>query len=154
MELERYENTHKRVKMLINKAIELNNLNSNLFFNDRKLGDNQKEITESIYLLRDYEAIENVNDQCARFTDSFKRKLFENDNSWDKVVRNIDGNRLYEFHNKREKERLEKEVAKSTISANELNLRNESYNKRATAINIFIGILNLLLLVWQLYKAG
>lgn len=54
---------------------------------------------------------------------------------------------------KTEKERIELELAKSNIEANELNKKVERRNKRETIINIILGFLNLTILAWQVLKS-
>lgn len=60
---------------------------------------------------------------------------------------------------KQEKEILELELAKSNIEANTLNReiaiqnrKNERHNRKATYINILIGLLNISLLFWQIFN--
>jgi hypothetical protein len=68
-------------------------------------------------------------------------------------------NRIYEDERKKRNE-LETELAKSNIEANKLNeeiakqnKKDKRSNKIAMWINIFIGIINLAAIIWQLSKS-
>src|SRR5690606_401942 len=50
---------------------------------------------------------------------------------------------------KRERDKLEFKLAESNIRANELNEKTAKRNKRDTAINILLGIINIVILIWQ-----
>lgn len=46
------------------------------------------------------------------------------------------------------------DLAKSNIRANILNEKNSKWNLAFTITNVVIGVLNAILLIWQLYKSG
>ncbi|HNP69295.1 hypothetical protein K8089_04490 [Aequorivita sp. F47161] len=49
------------------------------------------------------------------------------------------------------KSQLEIKLAKSNLKANKLNFKNSRLNNRATVINVIVGLLNFILLFYQLF---
>jgi len=80
--------------------------------------------------LKDLNLIDNIGDSAYRLTD----------NGW----------RFESFEKLMYEKRLNIDLAESNIEANKLNKKNSGFNKIATIINVIIGILNAILIVWQI----
>ena len=132
------------------RPLELKNTNSNLLNDEKSLALFNKMISESLI-----------------FTDQFKRiqlstRAYEiiNIGGWLKYKTDIE-NEIIETENRNKlKEKLEIDLAKSNLKANELNKRmakqnakNEKKNRISTWINIGIGVINVCLLIWQILKS-
>ena len=52
-----------------------------------------------------------------------------------------------------EKSTIELNLAESNIKANSLNEKNSNFNKWTTIANIFVGLLNVGIILWQILKA-
>ena len=52
-----------------------------------------------------------------------------------------------------EKEQLEIDLAKSNIEANRINRKNAKFNRYAIIVNLILGALNVVLLIWQIFSA-
>ena len=53
-----------------------------------------------------------------------------------------------------EKEQLEIDLAKSNIEANRINRKNAKFNRYAIIVNLILGALNVVLLIWQIFSAN
>jgi hypothetical protein len=58
----------------------------------------------------------------------------------------------FELYQPSKKEALEFELAESTIRANNLNERNNKFNRKFLVINGVLAVVNLFLLLWQIVK--
>jgi hypothetical protein len=111
---------------------------TSLFNNDHKM-----RLSLGRVLIDDLKLIDRIGNDSLRLTD--KGWEFE---SFEK----IEQRRI-------EKEKLENDIAKSNLAANKLNeeievrnIKNEKYNHIATWINIVLGLANVCILLWQIFK--
>ena len=89
--------------------------------------------------------------RTAKITPETKEKI-DHYGSLSKYLNNVNESSAIEQARLNNKEKLEMELAISNIESNKLNKRNESKNRVAMWINIVIGVLNALLLAWQILK--
>jgi len=89
--------------------------------------------------------------RTAIITPETKEKI-DHYGSLSKYLNNVNESSAIEQARLNNKEKLEMELAISNIESNKLNKRNESKNRVAMWINIVIGVLNALLLAWQILK--
>ena len=131
-------------------ALELRNINNKILDDEKSLALFNKMISESLI-----------------FTDQYKRIQLStggyeilNNGGWLKYITDNENEKTETAIRNKLKETLEIDLAKSNLEANELNRKiakqnkeNEKKNRVSTWVNIIIGLLNFLALIWQILKA-
>jgi hypothetical protein len=93
------------------------------------------------------------------FITEFGLNIVEN-GGWNKYLTETKNAEILSQKQKSIRDKLETDLAKSNLEANELNRKiakqnkeNEKKNRVSTWINIGIGFINILLLIWQILKS-
>lgn len=62
------------------------------------------------------------------------------------------GYQFESFEKLNKESRLQIDLAESNIEANKVNAKNSKFNRIATVINVIVGIINLSIILWQIFK--